>query len=83
MNEFGIVACCQVNRLMPYVIQKMKSVFKTNYDIYIKSNEEFYEKNINYEKNILFKKGNKNEETSETNKLNSIKFKLYQKQKEI
>ena len=66
LNEFGIVACCQVNRLMPYVIQKMKSVFKTNYDIYIKSNEEFYEKNINYEKNILFKKGNKNEETSET-----------------
>ena len=66
LNEFGIVACCQINRLMPYVIQKMKSIFKTNYELYIKSSEEFYEKNINYEKNILFKKGNKKEETSET-----------------
>ena len=66
LNEFGIVACCKINRLMPYVIEKMKTVFKTNYEIYIKSNEEFYEKNINYEKNILFKKGNKKEETSET-----------------
>ena len=66
LNEFGIVACCQVNKLMPYVIQKMKISFKENYELYISSNAEFYENNINYEQNILFKKGNKKEEISES-----------------
>ena len=66
LNEFGIVACCQVNKLMPYVIQKMKISFKENYELYISSNSEFYENNINYEQNILFKKGNKKEEISES-----------------
>ena len=51
---------------MPYVIQKMKISFKENYELYISSNSEFYENNINYEQNILFKKGNKKEELSES-----------------
>ena len=65
LNEFGMVACCHINKLLPYVIQKMKHSFKKNYELYINSNEEFYENNINYEKNILFKKKTKDEETSE------------------
>ena len=66
LNEFGIVACCKVSKLVPNILKKMRGVFKKNYALYIESNEEFYKKNINYENNnILFKKKNKNEETEE------------------
>ena len=66
LNEFGMVACCKVSKLVPYVKQKMKSVFKINYKLYVEYNEDFYLKNINYENNILFKKKNKKEENDET-----------------
>ena len=66
LNEFGIVACCKVSKLVPYIIQKMKVTFKKNYDLYLETNEFFYIKNINYENNILFKKSNTREENPKT-----------------
>ena len=65
LNEFGMVASCKVSKLVPYILQKMKFVFKNNYTLYIESNEDFYKKNVNYENNILFKKKSKEEETDE------------------
>ena len=65
LNEFGMIACCKVSKLIPYILKKMKSIFKNNYDLYIESNEDFYQKNVNYENNILFKKKSKEEETEE------------------
>lgn len=65
LNEFGMVACCKVSKLVPYIMAKMKSAFKLNYELYVQSNKDFYIKNINYENNILFKKKNKSEEESE------------------
>ena len=59
LNEFGIVACCKVSKLAPYIVEKLKAVFKKIYMLYIESNEEFYSKNINYEKYILAKRRNK------------------------
>ena len=64
-NEFGIVACCKISKLVPYVIQKMKHAFKNNYELYLESNKYFYIRNINYENNILFKKMNQREENPE------------------
>ena len=64
LNEFGVVACCKVSKLIPYLIQKMKAAFKSNYALYIESNEEFYLKNVNYENNLIFKKKNKKDEDS-------------------
>ena len=55
LNEFGTVVICRISKLVPYILDKMKTEFKNMYSIYIKSNEEFYEKNINYEKKILVK----------------------------
>ena len=66
LNEFGIVACCKVSKLVPYIIQKMKVTFKKNYELYLETNEFFYIKNINYENNILFKKSNTREENPKT-----------------
>ena len=65
LNEFGIVACCKISKLVPYVIQKMKHAFKNNYELYLESNKYFYIRNINYENNILFKKMNQREENPE------------------
>ena len=59
LNEFGIVACCKVSKLAPYIVEKLKGVFKKIYMLYIESNEEFYSKNINYENYILTKRRNK------------------------
>ena len=59
LNEFGIVACCKVSKLAPYIVEKLKAVFKKIYMLYIESNEEFYSKNINYENYILTKRRNK------------------------
>ena len=59
LNEFGIVACCKVSKLAPYIVEKLKTVFKKIYMLYIESNEEFYSKNINYENYILTKRRNK------------------------
>ena len=59
LNEFGIVACCKVGKLAPYIVEKLKSIFKKIYLLYIESNEEFYSKNINYENYILLKRRNK------------------------
>ena len=65
LNEFGVVASCKVSKLVPYILKKMKSIFKNNYALYIESNDDFYHKNVNYENNILLKIKSKEEETEE------------------
>ena len=68
LNEFGVVACCKVRKLAPYLQKKMKSSFKKNYSLYIQSNEDFYSQNINYENNIIFKKKNQNTDSKSLEK---------------
>ena len=65
LNEFGIVAYLKINKLLPYIAKKMREVFKENYLLYIKADEGFYEKNINCQKNLLFKAKGQTEESFE------------------
>ena len=55
-DDFGLIFACNVNKLVPYIINKMKDHFKNNYLLYLKSSEEFYLNNINILKNKFFKK---------------------------
>ena len=55
-DDFGLIFACNVNKLVPYIINKMKDHFKNNYLLYLKSSEEFYLNNINILKKKFFKK---------------------------
>ena len=55
-DDFGLIFACNVNKLVPYIINKMKEHFKNNYLLYLKSSEEFYLNNINILRKKFFKK---------------------------
>jgi len=55
-DDFGLLFACNVNKLVPYIINKMKEHFNNNYLLYLKSSEEFYLNNINILKKKFFKK---------------------------
>ena len=55
-DNFGLIFACNVNKLVPYIIKKMKEHFKNNYLLYLKSSEEFYLNNINILRKKFFKK---------------------------
>lgn len=55
-DDFGLIFACNVNKLVPYITNKMKDHFKNNYLLYLKSSEEFYLNNINILKKKFFKK---------------------------
>ena len=61
-DELGIIFSCNIHKLVPYLINKMKEAFKNNYLLYLKTSEEFYLKNINIQQKIFFKKRNENNE---------------------
>ena len=89
-DEIGLIFSCNVNKLLPYIINKMKECFKNNYSLFIKTSEEFYLNNINIQRKMFFKKrGEKKEEFKEqknNNNLNinnNIKIKKYLNLKKI
>ena len=61
-DEYGLIFSCNVNTLVPYIINKMKERFKNNYLLFLKSSEEFYLNNINISKKKFFKKKEDDEE---------------------
>ena len=75
-DELGLIFSCNVNKLVPYIINKMKELFKNNYLFYLKMSEEFYIKNINIYRKIFFKKKKEKIEEQKDN-LNNINDKRY------
>ena len=44
--DYGIIFQLKINKLRPYVINKMKISFKTNYNLFLNSWKELFKKNI-------------------------------------
>jgi len=44
--EFGIIFQLKINKLRPYIINKMRISFKTNYTLFLNSWKELFKKNI-------------------------------------
>ena len=61
-DELGLVFSCNVNKLLPYIINKMKEAFTKNYSLYLETTEEFYLNNINIQKKMFFKKKDEKDE---------------------
>ena len=55
-DDLGLIFSCSVNKLVPFIINKMKERFKKNYLLFLKSSEEFYLNNINISEKMFFKK---------------------------
>lgn len=71
--DFGIIFKLQINKLRPYIINKMKISFKTNYNLFLNSWKELFKKNIYVRQSISRKLANKNiEETKKGLFLDSV-----------
>ena len=58
-DDLGLIFSCSVNKLLPYIINKMKESFKKSYLVFLKASEEFYLNNINIQEKMFFKKKEK------------------------
>ena len=81
-DELGLIFSCNVNKLLPYIINKMKEAFNNNYSLYIKTTEEFYLNNINIQKKMFFKRKDEKDEEQKDN-INNKKNKTYISSKKI
>ena len=70
-DELGLIFSCNVNKLVPYIIKKMKESFKKIYMLYLKTSEEFYLNNINIQKKMFFKKKDEEDEEKKEQKKNN------------
>ena len=50
--DFGLIFKLKINILRPYIINKMKKSFQTNYQVFIKSLNDLYYKNIIFQKKL-------------------------------
>ena len=50
--DFGLIFKLEINILRPYIINKMKISFQTNYNVFIKSLNGLYYKNILFQKKL-------------------------------
>ena len=75
-DELGLIFSCNVNKLLPYIINKMKEAFNNNYSLYLKTTEEFYLNNINIQKKMFFKRKDQKDEEQKDN-INNKKNKRY------
>ena len=61
--DYGIIFQLKVNKLRPYIINKMKICFSTNYNVFLNSWKELFTKKIFVKQSIstksLYEKGNK------------------------
>ena len=76
-DELGLIFSCSVNKLVPYIIKKMKEIFKNNYLLYLKTSEEFYLNNINIQRKNFFKRKGEIFEDQKDNLNNNINDKRY------
>ena len=60
--NYGIIFQLKTNKLRPYIINKMKLNFKTNYNLFLNSWKELYKKNIYVRETIINKLLNENDE---------------------
>ena len=65
--DFGIIFQLKINKLRPYIINKMKISFKENYNLFLNSWKEFFKKNLFVRQSISNKlsKENKKEGKNE------------------
>ena len=78
-DDFGLIFSCGVNKLLPYIINKMKESFKNSYLLFLKASEEFYLKNINIQEKMFFKKKEKNNKEKKDNDNNNNNIKTSSK----
>ena len=84
--DVGLIFQLKINKLRPYIINKMKISFKTNYNVFLKSWNELLNKNIFIQQKIykenkwdIFGEQNKNENLDFINDNNELNDDLFNK----
>lgn len=82
-EDLGLIFSCNVNKLVPYIINKMKESFKKDYLLFLKNSEDLYLNNIHIYQKMFFKRRNEKEEEQKEYIENNIKSKRYLSLREI
>ena len=84
--DVGLIFQLKINKLRPYIINKMKISFKTNYNVFLKSWNELYNKNVFIQQKIykenkgdIFGEQNQNENLNLDNDNNELNNDLLNK----
>ena len=84
--DVGLIFQLKINKLRPYIINKMKISFKTNYNVFLKFLNELFNKNIFIQQKIykenkgdIFGEQNKNENLNIIKDNNELSYELFNK----